>query len=42
MIQDAKSLGADAVVGVRLCSSEIEEGVAEIIAYGTAVTLRPA
>jgi uncharacterized protein YbjQ (UPF0145 family) len=41
MVQDARTLGADAIVGVRLCSSEIEAGVAELLAYGTAVRLAP-
>ncbi|MDK2972796.1 MAG: hypothetical protein PWP23_2551 [Candidatus Sumerlaeota bacterium] len=41
MIHNARALGADAIVGVRLCSSEIGEGVAELIAYGTAVRLKP-
>ena len=36
---DAKSMGADAVVNVRLESSEIANGGSEVIAYGTAVTL---
>ncbi|MBX3729128.1 MAG: YbjQ family protein [Candidatus Sumerlaeia bacterium] len=40
MIEDARRLGADAVVGVRLCSSEIGDGVAELVAYGTAVKLK--
>lgn len=37
MIEQAKELGADAVVCVRFSSSEIIEGAAEILAYGTAV-----
>jgi uncharacterized protein YbjQ (UPF0145 family) len=40
MIDDAESLGADAVVNVRLESSEIANGGSEVIAYGTAVRLR--
>lgn len=39
MIAEAKSLGADAVVNVRFATSMIMQGAAEIIAYGTAVTL---
>lgn len=37
MEEDAKSLGADAVVNVRLETSEIARGGSEVIAYGTAV-----
>ena len=40
MIKDAESLGADAVVNVRLTTSMIMQGVAEILAYGTAVKLK--
>ena len=40
MINDAESLGADAVVNVRLTTSMIMQGVAEILAYGTAVKLK--
>jgi uncharacterized protein YbjQ (UPF0145 family) len=39
MIAEAESLGADAVVNVRFATSMIMQGAAEIIAYGTAVTL---
>lgn len=41
MIQDAVLLGADAIVGLRFCTSEIGNGVAELMAYGTAVKLKP-
>ena len=37
MIDDAARIGADAIVGVRYTSSEIMQGSAEIMAYGTAV-----
>ena len=39
MVEDARSMGADAVVNVRLESSEIANGGSEVIAYGTAVRL---
>ncbi len=39
MLADAKSLGADAVVNVRLTTAMIMQGTAEILAYGTAVKL---
>jgi uncharacterized protein YbjQ (UPF0145 family) len=37
MKEDAKSMDADAVVNVRMESSEITNGGSEVIAYGTAV-----
>lgn len=39
MIKDAESHGADAVVGVRITTSMVMNGAAEISAYGTAVKL---
>jgi len=39
MEADAESMGADAVVNVRLETSEITNGGAEVMAYGTAVRL---
>lgn len=39
MEDDAKRLGADAVVNVRLTSSMVMQGTSEIVAYGTAVKL---
>jgi uncharacterized protein YbjQ (UPF0145 family) len=41
MVGNARLLGADAVVGVRFDSSEIGQQLTEIVAYGTAVTVRP-
>ena len=37
MIEEAKSLGADAIVNIRFATSAIMGGAAEVIAYGTAV-----
>ena len=37
MVAEAEELGADAVVGVRYGSSQVMQGAAEVIAYGTAV-----
>ena len=37
MIEEAKNMGADAIVCVRYSSSSIMQGAAEIIAFGTAV-----
>ncbi len=42
MIDEAKELGADAVVSVRFMTSETMQGAAELLAYGTAVLLAPA
>lgn len=39
LLKDAESLGANAVVGFRLQTSQVLQGAAEIIAYGTAVVL---
>lgn len=39
MLDDAQSLGADAVVNVRFTTAMIMQGCAEILAYGTAVKL---
>ncbi len=40
MIKDAESMGADAVVNVRISTSAVMQGAAEILAYGTAVKLQ--
>ncbi len=40
MIEDAKKLGADAVVGFKLQTSAVTAGASEVIAYGTAVKLK--
>lgn len=39
MVDEAKSMGADAVIGVKYGSSQVMQGAAEIIAYGTAVKI---
>lgn len=39
MVDEAEALGADAIVGVRYGSSQVMQGAAEIIAYGTAVKI---
>ena len=39
MIADARGMGADAIVCVRLETATIADGTAEIVAYGTAVRL---
>lgn len=40
MVDEATTLGADAVVNIRYASSAIMQGAAEVIAYGTAVKFK--
>ena len=40
MVDEAESLGADAVINVRYGSSSVMQGSAEVIAYGTAVRFK--
>ena len=40
MKEDASKLNADAIINVRITTSMIMQGVAEILAYGTAVKLK--
>ncbi|MEL7258122.1 MAG: YbjQ family protein [Pseudomonadota bacterium] len=42
MLDEARQLGADAVVAVRLETSSIARGASELVAYGTAVKLNAA
>ena len=42
MIQHANDLGADAIIGARYDATEIMNGVTEVLAYGTAVTIESA
>jgi uncharacterized protein YbjQ (UPF0145 family) len=39
LVEDAEALGADAVVEMRFSTSMVAAGAAELLAYGTAVTL---
>jgi uncharacterized protein YbjQ (UPF0145 family) len=39
MIENARMLGADGIVSMRFDSSEMGQGLTEIVAYGTAVRL---
>jgi uncharacterized protein YbjQ (UPF0145 family) len=41
MAQHAAALGANAVIGMRYDANEISSGVAEVLAYGTAVIAEP-
>ncbi len=40
MLDDAQRLGADAIVNVRFNTSQVMQGAAEMLAYGTAVKLK--
>lgn len=39
MVEEARQLGANAVVGVRFVTSMVAAGMAELLAYGTAVVV---
>lgn len=39
MVDEAKALGADAIIGVRYGSSQLMASAAEVIAYGAAVRI---
>jgi uncharacterized protein YbjQ (UPF0145 family) len=42
MLEEAEALGANAVVGVRFQTSMVMTGAAEMLCYGTAVTIESA
>ena len=42
LIENARLLGANAVVAMRFDSSEIGQQLTEVVAYGTAIIARPA
>jgi uncharacterized protein YbjQ (UPF0145 family) len=41
MLEHAKELGADAVIGMRYDATEFTQGTTEVLAYGTAVRIAP-
>jgi uncharacterized protein YbjQ (UPF0145 family) len=41
MIQHATEIGANAVIGARYDTTELGQGVTEVLAYGTAVIVEP-
>lgn len=41
LVERARELDADAVLGVRYATSDIARGISEVMIYGTAVTLEP-
>ena len=40
MVEEAETLGADAVVNIRYASASVMAGAAEVMAYGTAVKFK--
>ena len=40
MVDEAESMGADAVLNIRYGSSSVMQGAAEVIVYGTAVKIK--
>ena len=42
MVDDAKAKGANAIVMVRFSTSQVMQGAAELLAYGTAVVVEDA
>lgn len=41
MVNEAGTMGANAVVNVRFSTASVMQGAAELLAYGTAVTIEP-
>ncbi|MBN2594204.1 MAG: YbjQ family protein, partial [Sedimentisphaerales bacterium] len=39
MIEEAQKLGANAIIGVRFSTTEVMQGAAEIMVFGTAVVV---
>jgi len=39
MVEEAETLGADAIINIRFTTANVMQGAAEILAYGTAVKL---
>jgi uncharacterized protein YbjQ (UPF0145 family) len=42
MLEHAAEIGANAVIGARYDANEVSDGVTEVLAYGTAVTVEKA
>lgn len=39
MVQNAKSMGANGIIGVRIAASNVRSNISEFVAYGTAVVV---
>jgi uncharacterized protein YbjQ (UPF0145 family) len=42
MVQHAREMGANAIIGMRYDANDVMEGVTEVLAYGTAVIIENA
>ncbi len=42
MVQHARAMGANAIIGMRYDANDVMEGVTEVLAYGTAVVIETA
>jgi uncharacterized protein YbjQ (UPF0145 family) len=42
MVQHAREMGANAIIGMRYDANDVMEGVTEVLAYGTAVVIENA
>ncbi len=42
MVQHARDMGANAIIGMRYDANDVMEGVTEVLAYGTAVVIENA
>ena len=40
MVEEAQSISADAIIGVRYATSSVLQGASEIMAFGTAVKIK--
>lgn len=40
MVDEAEAMGANAIIGMKLMSSAVVAGAAEMVAYGTAVVIK--
>jgi uncharacterized protein YbjQ (UPF0145 family) len=41
MVQHARQIGANALIGIRYDATELMQGVSEVLCYGTAVVVEP-
>ena len=41
MVQEAQSIGANAVLNIRLSTASVAAGAADVLAYGPAVVIQP-
>lgn len=40
MVHEAKNLGANGIIGIRMTSNSITQGAAEMVVYGTAIRIK--